>query len=113
MELKDKVFKPVTRPAMTHGSEFWAVKKKYENKLNSAKMMVFRWAIWKARFNHIRNEDIRKEAHANPVEIFLENMILKFILLKGKTATSVRNRQDLKFLGEGAEVDRKRDGGTT
>ena len=31
VELKDKVYKTIIRPAMTHGSECWAGKKKYEN----------------------------------------------------------------------------------
>ena len=30
------------------------------------------------RLDHIRNEDIRKEAHVNPVESFLENKRLKW-----------------------------------
>ena len=30
VELKDKVFKTIIRPAMTYGSECWAVKKKDE-----------------------------------------------------------------------------------
>ena len=77
VELKDKVFKTFIRPAMTYGSECWAVKKKDENKLNSAEMRMLRWAIWKTRLDHIRNGDIRKDAHVKPVEIFLENKILK------------------------------------
>ena len=42
VELKDKVFKTIIRPAMTYGSECWAVKKKDENKLNSAEMRMLR-----------------------------------------------------------------------
>ncbi len=34
VKLKDKIFKTIIRPAMTYGSECWAVKKKDENKLN-------------------------------------------------------------------------------
>ena len=34
VELKDKVFKTIIRPAMPYGSECWAVKKKDESKLN-------------------------------------------------------------------------------
>ena len=30
VELKDKVFKTIIRPAMTYGSECWAVTKKYQ-----------------------------------------------------------------------------------
>ena len=40
VELKDKVFKTIIRPAMTYGSECWAVKKKDENKLSSAEMRM-------------------------------------------------------------------------
>ena len=43
VELKDKVFKTIIRPAMTYGSECWAVKKKDKNKLNSAEMRMLRW----------------------------------------------------------------------
>ena len=73
VELKDKVFKTIIRPAMTYGSEYWAVKKKGENKLISAEMRMLRWARGKTSLDHIRNEDIRKEAHVKPVENFLEN----------------------------------------
>ena len=38
--LKDKVFTIIIRPAMTYGSECWAVKKKDGNKLNSAEMSM-------------------------------------------------------------------------
>ena len=73
VELKDNVFKTITRPAMTCGSECWAVKKKDESKLNSAEMRMFRWARGKTRLDHIRNEDIRKDAHVTTVDTFLEN----------------------------------------
>ena len=78
VELKDKVFKTIIRPAMTYGSECWAVQKKDENKLNSAEMRMLRGARGKTRLDHIRNEDIRKEAHVKPVETFLENKRLKW-----------------------------------
>ena len=42
MELYDKVFKTIIRPAMTYGSECWAVKKKDESKLNSAEIRMLR-----------------------------------------------------------------------
>ena len=58
---------------MTYGSECWAVKKKDENKLNSAEMRMLRCARGKTWLDHIRNEDISKEAHVKPVATFLEN----------------------------------------
>ena len=78
VELKDKVFKTIIITAMTYGSECWAVKKKDENKLNSAEMRMVRWARGKTWLNHIRNEDIRKKAHIKSVETFLENNRLKW-----------------------------------
>ena len=78
VELKDNIFKTIIRPAMTCGSECWAVKKKDENKLNSAVMRMLRWARGKTRLDHIRNEDTRKEAHVKLVEMFLENKRLKW-----------------------------------
>ena len=72
VEFKDKVFKAIMRPAMTYGSECWAVKKKDENKLNSAEIRMLVWARGKTMLDHIRNEDITREAHVKPVKTFLE-----------------------------------------
>ena len=36
-------------------------------------MRMLRWARGKTRLDHIRNEDIRREADVKPVETFLEN----------------------------------------
>ena len=41
-------------------------------------MMMLRWAKGKTRLDHIRNEDVVKEAHVKPVECFLENKRLKW-----------------------------------
>ena len=78
VELIDKVFKTIIRPAMTYGSECCAVNRKDENKLNSAEMRMLRWARGKTKLDHIRNEDIRKEAHVKPVETVLEDKRLKW-----------------------------------
>ena len=66
------------RNAATYGSECWAVKKKDENKLNSVEMRMLRWTRGKTRLDHLRNEEIRKEAHVKTVETFLENKRLKW-----------------------------------
>ena len=41
-------------------------------------MRMLRRARGKTRLDHIRNEDIRKEAHVKPVETFLENKIIEW-----------------------------------
>ena len=118
VELKDKVFTTIIRPAMTYGSECWVVKKTDENRVNSAEMTMLRWARGTIRLDNIRNEDIRKEAYVKPVEeTFLENKILK----SGLPLVEARTQPHLceiaktrgSCMGEEAEVDRKRDGGTT
>ena len=78
VELKDNVFKTIFRPAVTYGSEWWAVKNKDENKLYLAEMRMLIWARGNVRLDNIRNEDIRKEAHLKPVEMFLENKRVKW-----------------------------------
>ena len=55
--------------AMTYGSECWAGKKKDENKQNSAEMRMLRWARGEIRLDHIRNEEIGKEAHVKSVKV--------------------------------------------
>ena len=54
------------------------IKNKDGNKLNSAEMRMLGWARGNIRLDYIRNEDIRKEAHVKPVEMFLENKRLKW-----------------------------------
>ena len=76
VELKDTFFKTIIRPPLTYGQECWAVKKKDENKLNSAEMSMLRWTRGNTRLDHIRNEDTMKEGHVKPVETFLGNKIL-------------------------------------
>ena len=106
VELKDKVFKTIIRPAMTYGSECWAIKKKDENQLNSAEMRMLRWARGKTSLDHIRNEDIRKEADVKPVETFLENKRLKWF---GHCLRRERNQRCAKSLK--LEVSGKRSRG--
>ena len=66
VELKDKLFKTIIRLAVKYDSECWAVRQKDKSKLNSAEMRMLRWARGKTKLDHIRNDDIRKEAHIKP-----------------------------------------------
>ena len=43
VNLKDKVYKTVIKPTMTHGAEWWTVRKKDENRLHVAEMRMLRW----------------------------------------------------------------------
>ena len=58
--LKGKVFKTVVRPAMTYGTETWAIKKSHERRMDIAEMKMLRWAQGVTRWDKIRNEEIQK-----------------------------------------------------
>ena len=58
--LKGKIFKTVVRPAMTYGTETWAIKKSHERRMDVAEMKMLRWAQGVTRWDEIRNEEIQK-----------------------------------------------------
>ena len=62
IKLKDKVYKTVIKPTMTYGAECWAVRKKDENRLHVADMMMLRWIRGKTRKDHVRNKTIQEDA---------------------------------------------------
>ena len=65
----------------------------------------------KVRWDHIRNEDIGKEAHSKPVETFRENKRLKWFghcLRREHSHVLCEIAQSGSFGGEGTEVDRER-----
>ena len=71
VKLKDKVFQKIIRPAMTYGSECWAVKTKGGDKLDSAEMRMLRWARGKTILflvDYIRHYNIRKVAHIKHIK---------------------------------------------
>ena len=99
---------------MTYGSECWTLQKKEENKLNSAEMRMLRWTRGKTRLDYIRNEDTRKEAHAKPVETFLENKRLKWFghWLRREPNHICAKSLRLEVSGKRIRGRPKRDGGT-
>ena len=115
VELKCQIFKTISRPAMTCGSECWAVKKKDGNKPNSSEMRMVRWARGKTRLDHIRNEDIRKDAHVKHVESFLENKRLTWFghCLRRERNHSCANSVRLDVSGRRIRGRPKIDGGMT
>ena len=58
--LKGMIFKTVVRPAMTYGTETWAIKKSHERRMDVAEMKMLRWAHGVTRWDKIRNEEIQK-----------------------------------------------------
>ena len=73
-----KVYKTAIKPAMVYYAECWAVRKKEERKLHTTEMRMLRWARGKTRLDHVRNEDIWKEAHMCPMAEFLREKRLRW-----------------------------------
>ena len=70
-------------------------------------MSMLKWTRWKTRLDHIRNEDIGKEAHIKPVETFLEKKRRNIFHLK----CSRRERNHICVSLPRLEVSRRRSGG--
>ena len=78
IKLKDKIYKTIVKPAMIYGSECWAVKKNDIQKLHTTEMRMLRWARGKTKKDHIKNEDIWREANVEPMTTFLRKKRLRW-----------------------------------
>ena len=76
--LKDKIYKTIVKPAMIYGSECWAVKKNDTQKLHTTEMRMLRWARGKTKKDHVKNEDIWREANVEPMTTFLRKKRLRW-----------------------------------
>ena len=56
---------------MVYRAECWAVRRKTEWKQHTTEMRMMWWARGNTRQDHVRNVDIWKEAHLNPIANFL------------------------------------------
>ena len=78
IKLKNKIYKTIVKPAMIYGSECWAVKKNDTQKLHTTEMRMLRWARGKTNKDHIKNEDIWREANVEPMTTFLRKKRLRW-----------------------------------
>ena len=68
LRLRAKIYEAIIRPALTYGSECWAMK--VTNKINMAttEMRMFRGILGVSRRDHMRNEEIRRILHVSPID---------------------------------------------
>ena len=78
IKLKDKIYKTIVKPATIYGSECWAVKKNDTQKLHTTEMRMLRWARGKTKKDHVKNEDIWREANTDPMTSFLRKKRLRW-----------------------------------
>ncbi|XP_062866921.1 uncharacterized protein LOC134329566, partial [Trichomycterus rosablanca] len=58
--LKSKIYRAVIRPVALYGSECWPTTKEIECRLAVMETKMLRWISGNTRFDHIRNDDIRR-----------------------------------------------------
>ena len=68
LRLKAKVYEAIIRPALTYGSECWAMKVTNNMKIATTEMRMLRGILGVSRREHIRNEDIRRILHITPID---------------------------------------------
>ena len=66
--LKAKVYEAIIRPALTYGSECWAIKVTNKRKIATTEMRMLRGILGVSRREHMRNEDIRRILHITPID---------------------------------------------
>ena len=71
MKVKDKIYRTIVKPVMIYRSECWAVKKNDTQKLHTTEMRMPRLARGETKMDHIKNEDIWREANIEPMATFL------------------------------------------
>ena len=58
IRLKAKVYEAIIRPALTYGSECWAMKVTNKRKIATTEMKMLRGILRVSRRDHMRNEEI-------------------------------------------------------
>ena len=75
---KGKIFKTAVRPAMTDGSETWAIKKSQERKMDVAEMRMLRWACGVTKMDRITNQEIRNRTKVTEVHKKIQEKRLRW-----------------------------------
>ena len=73
LRLKAKVYEAIIRPALTYGSECWAMKVTNKMKIATTEMRMLRGILGVSRREHMRNEDIRRILHITPIDEVMRN----------------------------------------
>ena len=68
LRLKAKVYEAIIRPALTYGSECWAMKVTNKRKIATTEMRMLRGILGMSRRDHMRNEEIRCMLHISPID---------------------------------------------
>ena len=68
LRLKAKVYEAIIRPALTYGSECWAMNVTNKRTIATTEMRMLRGILGVSRREHMRNDDIRRILHVSPID---------------------------------------------
>ena len=93
VRLKAKVYEAIIRPALTYGSECWAMKVTNKRKIATTEMRMLRGILGVSRREHMRNEDIRRILHITPIdEVMRSDRLRWFGHVQRRDANNVTRR---------------------
>ena len=74
---KRRYMRPI-RPALTYGSECWAMKVTNKRKIATTEMRMFRGILGMSRRDHTRNEETRRILHVSPIDEVIRGDCLRW-----------------------------------
>ena len=93
LRLKAKINETIIRPALTYGSECWAMKVTNKRKIATTEMRMLRGILGVSRRDHMRNEEIRRMLHLSPIDDVMRSGRLRwFGHVQRRDATNVTRR---------------------
>ena len=93
LRLKAKIYETIIRPALTYGSECWAMKVTNNRKIATTEMRMLRGILGVSRRDHMRNEEIRRILHLSPIdEVMRSGRLRWFGHVQRRDATNVTRR---------------------
>ena len=66
-KVKGEFYRTAIRPALSYGSECWAIKKQQEHKMDVSEMKMLRWSSGYTLKDKIRNDHIRERVGVAPI----------------------------------------------
>ena len=111
---KEVLHKTIVRPAMIYGSECWAAKKNDTQKLHTTEMRMLRWARGNTKKDHIKNEDIWREANVEPMTTFLKKKRLPWCghVLRKEWEDTTKKKLNMQVQGKRRRGGPRKDGWT-
>ena len=93
LRLKAKIYETIIRPALTYGSECWAMKVTNKRKIATTEMRMLRGILGVSRRDHMRNEEIQRILHLSPIdEVMRSGRLRWFGHVQRRDATNVTRR---------------------